>query len=112
MKDPGKGSNVALLRNLVTIFPIVDSNGRPMSFFCDNSVAMFHTKNYKTSGGYKNSKLKYVIVRVIVKGSAIVLEHIDTYSMLTDSLTTELEHIVIKRHAENTCIVSSFDVLG
>lgn len=100
------------LRNLVTGLRIVDSIARPLRIFCDNSAAVFHTKNNKTSSGSKHLELKYLTVRDLVKEGAIVVEHIDTDSMLADPLTKGLRPVVFKRHVENMGIVSSFDVFG
>jgi hypothetical protein len=105
-------THAAWLRNLVTGLRIVDSISRPMRIFCDNSAAVFHTKNNKTSSGSKHLELKYLTVRDLVKDDTIVVEHIDTNSMLADPLTKGLRPIVFKSHIGNMGIVSSFDVFG
>jgi hypothetical protein len=105
-------THAAWLRNLVTGLRIVDSISRPMRIFCDNSAAVFHTKNNKTSSGSKHLELKYLTVRDLVKDGTIVVEHIDTNSMLADPLTKVLRPTVFKSHVGNMGIVSSFDVFG
>jgi hypothetical protein len=105
-------AHAAWLRNLVTGLRIVDSISRPMRIFCDNSVAVFHTKNNKTSSGSKHLELKYLTVKDLVKDGTIVVEHIDTNSMLADPLTKGLRPTVFKSHIGNMGIVSSFDVFG
>jgi len=101
-----------LLKNLVTRLRVVDSINKPMTIFCDNSAAVFHTKNNKTSSGSKHLDLKYLTVRDLVKEGNVVMKHIDTNSMLADPLTKGLKPIVFKSHVENMGIMSSFSVLG
>lgn len=47
-----------------------------------------------------------------MKDNVIIVEHIDTDSMLADPLTKGLRPVVFKRHVENMGIVSSFNMLG
>ena len=105
-------THAAWLKNLVTGLRVVDSIDKPMTIFCDNSAAVFHTKNNKASSGSKHLELKYLTVRDLVKEGNIVVKHIDTNSMLADPLTKGLKPIVFKSHVENMGIVSSFNVLG
>ncbi len=85
-----------------------------MTIFCDNRASVFHTKNNKTSSGSKHLELKYLTVRDLVKKGNIVVKHIDTNCMLTetDPLPKGLKPIVFKSHVENMGIVSSFNVLS
>ncbi|RDX66207.1 Copia protein, partial [Mucuna pruriens] len=47
-----------------------------------------------------NNVVKYLIVTDLMKDGSIMVEHIDTDSMMVDSLTNGLKH-VFKRHVEN-----------
>jgi hypothetical protein len=105
-------SQAVWLRNLVMRLRVVDSVARPLRIFCDNSAAVFFTKNNKRSNGSKHLDLKYLSVRGFVKKGYIIVEYISTDSMLADPLTKGLKPIDFKRHVENMGIVSSFDVLG
>ena len=100
------------LRNLVTGLRVMDSIARPLRIFCDNSAAVFYTKNNKTTSGSKHLELKYLTVRDLVKNGDILVEYINTDSMLADPLTKGLRPMVFKRHVESMGIVSSFHVLG
>ncbi|RDX97259.1 hypothetical protein CR513_19989, partial [Mucuna pruriens] len=79
---------------------------------CDNNVVLFYVKINKTSSGFKHLKVKYLIVRDLVKVDFIMVEHIDTNSIIVDPLINRLKHVVFKRHGENMDIVSYYDVLG
>ena len=41
-------------------------------------------------------ELKYLTVRDLVKDGSIVVDHVDTHSMLTDPLTKGLKPVVFK----------------
>ena len=90
----------------------MDSIARPLKIYCDNSVAVFYTKNNKTTSGSKHLELKYLTIRDLVKIKGIIAEHIDTDFMLVDPLTNGRRLTVFKKHVENMGILSSFDVLG
>uniref|UniRef100_A0A2N9IIM3 Reverse transcriptase Ty1/copia-type domain-containing protein n=1 Tax=Fagus sylvatica TaxID=28930 RepID=A0A2N9IIM3_FAGSY len=51
------------LRNFISGFGIVDSVSKPVRIYCDNSVAVFFSKNEKYSKGAKHMELKYLIVK-------------------------------------------------
>ena len=87
----------------------MDSIARPLRIFCDNKYTMFYMKNNKTFSGSKHLKLKYLTARDLVKDDSILVEHVDTDSMIVDPLTKGLMPIVF---IENMGIVSSFDMLG
>jgi len=76
----------------------VDSFARPLRIFCDNKIAVFYTNNNKTSSGSKHLRLKYLIVKDLEKDGSIVVEHVDTNSMLVDPLTKGLRPIVFVQH--------------
>ena len=53
-------------------------------------------------------ELKCLTVRDLMKDGSIVVDHVDTYSILVYPLTKGLRHVVFKQHVENKGIVSSF----
>ena len=63
---------------------IVDSVGKSLMIFCDNSVVVFHTKNNEIFSGTKHLGLKYLTIRDMVKEGAIVVEYINTNFTLVD----------------------------
>ena len=89
-------THVIWLRNLMRRLRIMDSIARPLKIFCDNNVVVFYTKNNKISRGSMHLELKYLIVRDLVKDGSIVVDHVDTHSMLTGPLTKGLKPVVFK----------------
>ena len=51
------------LRNFISGLGIVDSIARPLKMYCDNSAAVFFSKNDKYSTGAKHMELKYFAVK-------------------------------------------------
>ena len=108
----GAATQAIWLRNFISGLMIVDSISRPLTIYCDNSAAVFFSKNNKHSSGSKHMEIKYLSVRDLVKKGDIVIEHIDTESMLADPLTKGLRPVTFKKHVDNMGILGSFDVLG
>ncbi|XP_028206405.1 uncharacterized protein LOC114389894 [Glycine soja] len=63
---------------------------RPLKIFWDSNASMFYTKNNKISRGSKHLDLKYLTVKDLVKDGSIVVDHVNTNSMLADPLTKGL----------------------
>ncbi|RDX92812.1 hypothetical protein CR513_25009, partial [Mucuna pruriens] len=76
------------------------------------AIRMFYAKINKTSSGFKHLEMKYPIARNFVKEGFIMVEHIDTDSIVVDPLTKGLKHVVFKRCVENISIVSYYDMFG
>lgn len=55
------------LKNFISGLKVVDSISRPITFYYDNSAAVFFSKNNKSSGGSKHIDIKYLEVRDRVK---------------------------------------------
>ena len=51
------------LRNFVSGLGIVDSIAKPLKICCDNSVAVFFSRNDKYSKGAKHMEIKYLSVK-------------------------------------------------
>ena len=66
---------------------IMDSISRPLSIYCDNSVAVFMTKNNKSGSRIKHINIKYLVVRERVKEKKVIIEHISIELMIDDPLT-------------------------
>ncbi len=99
------------LRNFISGMKVVDSISRPITIYCDNSVAMFFSKNNKSSG-VLCIDIKYLVVRDKVKEGQTKIEHINTEVMIADPLTKGLAPKVFKTHIANMGIVETFDILG
>ena len=55
--------------------------------YCDNSVAVFMAKNYKSGSRSKHIDIKYLAKRERVKEIKVAIEHISIESMIADPLT-------------------------
>ena len=51
------------LRNFISGLGIVDSVAKPLKIYCDNSAAVFFSKNDKYSKVAKHMELKYLAVK-------------------------------------------------
>ena len=75
------------LRNFVSKLGIVDSIAKPLRIYCDNSAAVFFSKNDKYSKGAKHMELKYFSVKEEVQKHRVSIEHINTDLMIVEPLT-------------------------
>ena len=51
------------LRNFILGLGVVDSIAKPLKIYCDNSAAVFFSKNDKYSKGAKHMELKYFAIK-------------------------------------------------
>lgn len=73
------------IKNFLVQTKIVDSIlASPLKLFCDNSAAVFFTKNSKRSTNSKHIDLKYYSVRERVKHQEIDIVKINTLSQLAE----------------------------
>ena len=75
------------LRNFISGLRIVDTIAKPLRIYCDNSAAVFFSKNDKYSKGAKHMELKYLSVKEEVQKQRVSFEHIRTDMMVADPLT-------------------------
>ena len=92
------------LRNFISRLEIVDSIAMPLKMYCDNSAAVFFSKNDKYSKGAKHMELKYFVVKEVQK-QKVSIEHISTNLMITGPLTKGLLPKTFVVHVENMDIV-------
>lgn len=97
------------LRSFIGNIVIVDSISRPLKIFCDNKAAVFFSKNNKRTSASRIMDVKYLVVRDRVKNEEIIIEHIDSQSMIADPLTKALPVGVFKDHVTRMGLVESFD---
>uniref|UniRef100_A0A6N2L229 Retrovirus-related Pol polyprotein from transposon TNT 1-94 n=1 Tax=Salix viminalis TaxID=40686 RepID=A0A6N2L229_SALVM len=93
------------LRNLISGLGIVDSIAKPLRIYCDNSAAVFFSKNDKYSKGAKHMKIKYLSVKEEVQKRRVTFEHIRTNMMLADPLTKGLPPGIFIGHVEKMGII-------
>ena len=79
----------------------MDSISRPLSIYCDNSVAVFMAKNNKSGSRSKHIDIKYLAIRERVKEKKVVIEHISTELMIADPLTKGMPPLKFKDHVVN-----------
>lgn len=93
------------LRNFALGLGIVDSIARPLRIYCDNSAAVFFSKNDKYSKGAKHMELKYLSVKEEVQKQKVSFEHIGTDLMIADPLTKDLPPKTFIGHVERIGIM-------
>ena len=88
------------LQNFISRLGIVDFFSKPLRIYCDNSAAVFFSKNEKYSKGVKDMELKYLTVKEDVRKRRVSIEHISTQLMVTDPLTKGLAPKTFKEHVD------------
>ncbi|XP_071722114.1 secreted RxLR effector protein 161-like [Rutidosis leptorrhynchoides] len=86
------------LKGFISGLRIMDFIARPLRIFCDNSAAVFMAKNHKSGSRSKHIDIKYLAIRERVKEKKVVVEHISTGLMITDSLTKGMSPMSYKDH--------------
>ena len=86
------------LRNFISELGDVDTITKPLKIYCDNSAAIFFSKNDKYSRGAKHMELKYFAVKEEVHKHRVCIEHIRTDLMIPDLLTKGLQPKTFKEH--------------
>ena len=95
------------LRNFISGLGIVDSIVKPLKIYCDNSAAVFFSKNDKYSKGAKHMELKYFAVKEEVQKQRVSIEHISTKLMVADPLTKGLSPKTFNEHVERMGITDN-----
>ncbi|KAA0039623.1 Retrovirus-related Pol polyprotein from transposon TNT 1-94 [Cucumis melo var. makuwa] len=88
------------LRNFISGLGIVNSIAKPLRIYCDNSAAVFFSKNDKYSKGVKHMELKYFAVKEEVQKQRVSIEYISTKLMVADPLTKGLPPKTFNDHVE------------
>jgi hypothetical protein len=99
-------SQAVWLKNFIPKLHVIDNIARPLTLFCDNEVAVFFSKNNKSSGASKWIDIKYLVVRDKVKDDIIVIQHIEMRAMLADSLTKALPPTLYKEHVAGMGLIN------
>ncbi|KAL8153044.1 hypothetical protein V2J09_010804 [Rumex salicifolius] len=93
------------MRNFISGLGIVDSIARPLRIYCDNSAAVFFSKNDKYSKGAKHMELKFLSVKEEVQKRTVFFEHIRTDMMVADPLTKGLPPKAFIGHVEHMGVI-------
>ncbi|CAA7022588.1 unnamed protein product [Microthlaspi erraticum] len=93
------------LRNFISGLQIVDNIEKPLRIYCDNSAAVFFSKNDKYSKGAKHMEIKYLSVKEEVQKRRVSFEHIGTDMMVADPLTKGLPPKAFIGHVERMGII-------
>ena len=88
------------LRNFLSGLTVMDSIARPLKIYCDNTAAVFFSKNDKYSKGIKHMEMRYLSVKDEVRKKKVSIEHINTRANIADPLTKALPPKIFKQHAE------------
>ena len=95
------------LRNFISGLGLVDNIARPLKIYCDNTAAVFFSKNDKYSKGVTHMELKYFSVKEEVQKHKVSIEHISTKLMIADPLTKGLPPKTFIEHVERMGLIDS-----
>ena len=103
-----KASSHALwLWNFVSGLGVVDSIAKPLRIYCDNTAAVFFSKNGNFSSGSKHMDLKYLVVKERVQKQQVSIEKIRTTLMVADPLTKGLPPKAYLKHVMRMGLLSN-----
>ena len=88
----------------------MDGIERPLKLFCDNKSAVLYSNDNRSSTKSKFIDIKFLVVKEKVQSGLISIEHIETNSMIADSLTKGLPLKVFHEHNAHMGVVSLQDV--
>ncbi|PON80415.1 hypothetical protein TorRG33x02_234190 [Trema orientale] len=94
-------SQALWLRNFITGLKIIDSIARPLRFYCDNSAAVFFSKNNKSGSRSKHIDIKYLVIRDHIKKQEIVIDYVKTELNIADPMTKGLPARLYKDHVDH-----------
>lgn len=100
------------LRNFISGLQVLNSISKSVKILCDNSFAVFFSKNNKISGKSKHIDIKYLVVRERIQNKEESVENISTQLMVVDPLTKGLSPKLFKECVSSMRIIKSFDVVG
>ena len=100
------------LRNFISGLGVVDTITKPLKIYCDNSTAVFFSKNDKYSRGTKHMELKYFSVNEDFHKHRVCVEHIRTDLMIADPLTKSLQPKTFKEHVHRMGLCNTLKPRG
>ncbi|PKI78357.1 hypothetical protein CRG98_001300 [Punica granatum] len=78
------------LKNFISGLQVIDTIQRPMQIYCDNTAAMFFSKNNKGGSRSKHINIKDLSVREYIKKGVVIIEHTSTDVMIANPMTKVL----------------------
>ena len=95
-----------MVANFISGLSVVDSIARLLKIFCDNTTAVFFSKNDKYSSGPKHIEIKYLVVRERVQKQQVSIENLSTTMMIVDTLTKALRCKIFKEYVLRIWLIS------
>ena len=89
------------LKSFISGLRIVDSISKPLRIYCDNSAAVFFTKNNKSGSRSKHIDIKYFALKERVAANEVTIQHISTELMIADPLTNDISPKLFRDHVEH-----------
>ena len=86
------------LLNFISALEVVHSISKLLKLFCDNSAAVYFSRNTMSTYRSKHIDVKFFFVKKKVAESLISVDHTPTTSMLADPLTKGLPICVFQEH--------------
>ena len=83
----------------------MDSISKPLRVYCDNSAAVFFSKNNKSGSANKHIDIK-CLVRGRVREHQVTVEEISTELMIADPMTKGLPPNLYKEHVKHMGLVN------
>ena len=83
---------------------------RPLKIYCDNKLAVLYSNNDRSPTKSKHIDIKFLIFKERVQSDQLSIEHIDTNSMIADSLTKGFPLKVFHEHTTHMGVVSIDDM--
>ncbi|XP_039120017.1 secreted RxLR effector protein 161-like [Dioscorea cayenensis subsp. rotundata] len=95
------------LRSFISGIRIIDSISKPLRMYCDNSTAVFFSKNNKSGSRSKHIDFKYVALKERVNAGEVTIQHISIELMIADPLTKGIAPKLFRDHVEHMGLGSS-----
>jgi hypothetical protein len=86
------------LKKFVPDIRVVDSIERSLKLYCDNEPALLYAHNNKKIKAVKHINIRFFVVKEKIQDRTIILEHISTKKMITDSFRKCLPPSVFREH--------------
>ena len=83
---------------------------RPLKIYYDNISTVLYSNKIRSSTKSKHIDIKFLIVKEMVQSDQLCIKHIDTNSMIADSLTKGLPPKVFHEHIAHMGIISIDDM--
>ena len=100
------------LRNFNNGLSIIGTIAKQMRIYCDNTAAVFFSKNDRYTKGAKHMDLKYLSVKEEVQNQRVQIVHIGTHDMIADPLTKGLAPKTFIDHISKMGVVAKSLYIG